>query len=137
MHYGDRLGAGNRSVECALKKRCCQAREQEQEMDSSALDGVDPPDESDARMDLSPAATDPGYERHEVVGIGGVLKTTVSRMVPVAGTADLYEDERARRVPLLEREVRGELRSMCGWCLRVIMGGPDLPGRLVNGDCGR
>ncbi len=76
------------------------------------------------RRTPSPALK-PGYERHEVEGIGGVMKKMRVRMVKVGACVPEWDDERARG-EILGREVQGKRRSWCGWCRRVIPAGEDL-----------
>lgn len=66
----------------------------------------------------------PGYERHEIEGIGGVVKKKLLRMVKIGACVPEWDDER-QKGDLLGREVRGERRSWCGWCWRVIPGQKD------------
>ncbi|XWX01657.1 hypothetical protein V2A60_009685 [Cordyceps javanica] len=61
----------------------------------------------------------PGYERHEIEGIGGVVKRKLVRMVRVGRCVPEWEEERASS-RVLGREARGEARSWCGWCWRVV-----------------
>jgi len=90
----------------------------------------------------------PGYARHEIEGIGGVMKRKLLRMVKVGAGVPEWDDERARaddehhqsasgsNIPgharllgndrMLWREVTGQRRSWCRWCCRVIPGGQDL-----------
>lgn len=74
---------------------------------------------------LSSHTTAPGYERHEVQGIGGVMKKTMTRIVRVGACVPEWDDEQLRPGTLLGREVAGSLRSWCGWCGRVIPGEKD------------
>lgn len=73
----------------------------------------------------------PGYERHEIEGIGGIVKRKIVRMVRVGACVAEWQDEKssypgsgASRV--LGHEVRGDTRSWCGWCSRVVPGKKDL-----------
>jgi hypothetical protein len=66
-------------------------------------------------------ALGPGYARHEIEGIGGVVKRKRVRMVRVGACVPEWEDEEE----ILGREVSGEVRSWCGWCWRVIPGQRD------------
>ncbi|KAL2191947.1 hypothetical protein L209DRAFT_761532 [Thermothelomyces heterothallicus CBS 203.75] len=75
------------------------------------------------RRTPSPAIK-PGYDRHEVEGIGGVMKNMRVRMVKVGACVPEWEDECARR-EILGREVQGKRRSWCGWCRRVIPSSKD------------
>ncbi|KAL8376323.1 hypothetical protein RB595_007422 [Gaeumannomyces hyphopodioides] len=96
----------------------------------------------------------PGYARHEIEGIGGVVKTKLVRMVRVGAGVPEWQDEKpASRGggggEVLAREMAGRVRSWCGWCARVIPGRDDLErdarlrldlqgeGRLGQGGGGR
>lgn len=68
----------------------------------------------------------PGYARHEIEGIGGVVKTKLVRMLRIGASVPEWEDEK-NKGQILEREVSGGRRSWCGWCWRVIPGARDLP----------
>lgn len=79
------------------------------------------PNSSTAALDRrtpSPALK-PGYERHEIEGIGGVMKKKLVRMVKVGACVPEWDDERVKG-EILGREVQGQRRSWCGWCWRVI-----------------
>lgn len=65
-----------------------------------------------------------GYERHEIEGIGGVMKKKRLRMVKVGACVPEWADERAAG-QIMGREVNGKVRSWCGWCWRVIPGASD------------
>ncbi|KAB5554545.1 hypothetical protein GE09DRAFT_131951 [Coniochaeta sp. 2T2.1] len=69
-------------------------------------------------------AVGPGYARHEIEGIGGVVKTKLVRMVRVGACVPEWEDEKAKG-EILGRETQGRIRSWCGWCWRVIPGKKD------------
>ncbi|OTA70617.1 hypothetical protein K449DRAFT_342528 [Hypoxylon sp. EC38] len=66
----------------------------------------------------------PGYARHEIEGIGGVVKTKLLRTVRVGACVPEWEDEK-NTGEILGREVSGRSRSWCGWCYRVIPGKKD------------
>jgi hypothetical protein len=66
-----------------------------------------------------------GYERHEIEGIGGVVKRKLVRMVRVGACVPEWDDERGMGKRPLARELRGDRRSFCGWCWRVIPGRDD------------
>lgn len=66
-----------------------------------------------------------GYWRQEIEGIGGVVKQKVKRRVKVGRAVREFEDER-ECAGYLGRERRGEERSWCGWCARVVPGERDL-----------
>ncbi|ROT41430.1 hypothetical protein SODALDRAFT_357472 [Sodiomyces alkalinus F11] len=79
----------------------------------------------DERRTPSPMQLGPGYERHEIVGIGGVVKRKLVRLVRVGACVPEWEDERLRS-EFLRRNRSGQVRSFCGWCCRVIPGKSDL-----------
>ncbi|KAK1835463.1 hypothetical protein QBC39DRAFT_368393 [Podospora conica] len=119
---------------------------------SSGASSISPPPTStaEAAANRTPSPQlGPGYARHEIEGIGGVMKRKLLRMVKVGACVPEWDDERARaddehhqsasgrsnipghaRLPgndrMLWREVTGQRRSWCGWCCRVIPGGRDL-----------
>jgi hypothetical protein len=64
-----------------------------------------------------------GFVAQEMQGIGGTVKLKHRRLVRVGAEVDCEaEDEAAAegRSKCLERELKGEARSWCGWCERVI-----------------
>ncbi|KAI1332638.1 hypothetical protein F5Y16DRAFT_121623 [Xylariaceae sp. FL0255] len=67
----------------------------------------------------------PGYVRHEIEGIGGVVKTKLVRMMRVGACVPEWEDERSKG-QILEAEITGRRRSCCGWCWRIIPSEKDL-----------
>ncbi|KAI0972339.1 hypothetical protein F4678DRAFT_430035 [Xylaria arbuscula] len=77
-----------------------------------------------ATTSCSGSSLRPGYARHEIEGIGGVVKTKLVRMMRVGACVPEWEDER-NGGRILEREVSGRRRSWCGWCWRVIPGARD------------
>lgn len=66
----------------------------------------------------------PGYERHEIEGIGGVVKKKLVRMVKVGACVPEWPDEWDRG-DILGREMQAKVRSWCGWCWRAIPGKVD------------
>ncbi|KAK2068325.1 hypothetical protein P8C59_002968 [Phyllachora maydis] len=58
-------------------------------------------------------ALGPGYQRQEIEGIGGVVKTKFVRIMKVGACVLDYEDERASG-DVLSRECKGQLRSWVG-----------------------
>ncbi|KAI1773547.1 hypothetical protein F4818DRAFT_113196 [Hypoxylon cercidicola] len=140
---GTGIGEGDRGVICGREAACCGSKEREQETDCDAADAREQ-DENNGT--LSPWATPspalsisgsppverrtpspqlrPGYARHEIEGIGGVVKTKLVRIVRVGACVPEFEDEK-KRAEILGREVSGQSRSWCGWCWRVIPGKKD------------
>lgn len=66
-----------------------------------------------------------GYWQQEIEGIGGVVKKKIRKRVRVGKTVKEWEDERDGKDDVLGRESRGEGRSWCGWCGRVVWGKND------------
>ncbi|KAI0881732.1 uncharacterized protein GGS22DRAFT_196283 [Annulohypoxylon maeteangense] len=154
---GTGIGEGDRGVICGREAACCGSKEREQETDCDAADAREQ-DEINSNFgngngSLSPWTTPspassvtgsppgerrtpspqlrPGYARHEIEGIGGVVKTKLMRMVRVGACVPEWEDEK-KKGEILGREVRGESRSWCGWCWRVIPGKKDWEGVVVK-----
>lgn len=147
---GTGIGEGNRSFECGRAADCLAARLVEEEIDCDAEDAR----KSDASrandtafiVPMNGTATvemraglaasgdsvvgtglgqlGPGYARHEIEGIGGVVKKKLVRMVWVGACVTEWEDEKEQGRYLV-REVEGKTRSWCGWCWRVIPGAKD------------
>jgi hypothetical protein len=133
---GTGIGDGDRGVICGREEACCAAKEREQETDCDAEDAREgstypwhtPPGSGtpSERGERTPSPQlGPGYERHEIEGIGGVVKTKLVRMVRVGACVPIWEDEKTRS-EILGREVKARVRSWCGWCWRVIPGGKDI-----------
>jgi len=153
---GTGIGDGDRGVPCGREQACVVAKEREQEVDCDAEDareaelGSTPTSQHSAwggrnrpgnlststlnviyapeseRRTPSPALG-PGYARHEIEGIGGVVKRKLLCMVRVGACVPEWEDEISKGV-LLGREVDGRVRSWCGWCWRVIPSEKDREG---------
>lgn len=64
-------------------------------------------------------ALGPGYARHEVEGIGNKIKSVKINMVRVGGCVTEWGDEKLSGSSL-GPEVSGQVRSLCGWCSRVL-----------------
>jgi len=141
---GTGIGEGNRSFECGRSSECVAARLVPEEIDCDAEDARESDStnaspgpglfEKQTRLSSSPtpstgssssAHMGPGYARHEIEGIGGVMKKKLVRMVKVGACVTEWEDERDQGKYLV-REVEGGTRSWCGWCWRVIPGAKDI-----------
>ncbi|PQE04696.1 sulfate transporter protein [Rutstroemia sp. NJR-2017a BBW] len=128
------IGEGNRGVPCGRGAACLAAIEVEHETDCDAEDARDY--ESSISGGASPgvgsgqglgmgqgtAMRGPGYARHEIEGIGGVVKKKRVRMVRVGACVPEWEEERGEWGRVLVREKEGRARSWCGWCWRVVPG---------------
>ncbi|KAH7011419.1 hypothetical protein EDB80DRAFT_389056 [Ilyonectria destructans] len=141
---GTGIGDGDRGVICGREADCCRAKEREQQLDCDAEDARDgnviatpipatmaPVDALIDSLRLSHERTPspqlgPGYNRHEIEGIGGIVKRKRVRMVRVGACVPEWDDERGIGTRILGREVRGARRSWCGWCWRVVPGDKDL-----------
>ncbi|TVY14254.1 hypothetical protein LARI1_G007627 [Lachnellula arida] len=115
------IGEGDRGVPCGRGGDCVAAREVEQETDCDAEDAREI--DSNSRT-VSPSSSPgssmgPGYARHEIEGIGGVVKKKLVRMVKVGACVPEWGDEKEQG-KFLVREIEGRARSWCGWCWRVI-----------------
>jgi hypothetical protein len=126
------IGEGDRGVPCGRGGECVVAHEVEQETDCDAEDArefdsiprsVSPSSSpgSSGTSSLSHGQMGPGYTRHEIEGIGGVVKRKLVRMVKVGAGVPEFGDEKEMG-KFLVREVEGRARSWCGWCWRVIPG---------------
>lgn len=129
------IGEGDRGVPCGRGGECIAAHEVEQETDCDAEDAreidsisrsVSPSSSPGGSSSLlahahghGAASMGPGYARHEIEGIGGVVKKKLVRMVKVGACVPEFGDEREMG-RFLVREVEGRARSWCGWCWRVV-----------------
>jgi hypothetical protein len=129
------IGDANRGVECGRGKSCLAAREVEQETDCDAEDARVDNHSQNNTPSSSPGTPGsmhsahglqlgPGYARHEIEGIGGVVKRKLVRMVKVGACVPEYESEK-HAAEFLVREHEGGARSWCGWCWKVIPGTKD------------
>ena len=128
------IGDADRGVCCGRGTECIAAREVEHEVDCDAEDareiesGISPSSSPVSAHGISTptgsGAGTPGYERHEIEGIGGVMKKKLVRMVKVGACVPEYEDEKGSE-RFLAREQEGKRRSWCSWCWRVIPSAKD------------
>ncbi|OBT86238.1 hypothetical protein VE02_05876 [Pseudogymnoascus sp. 03VT05] len=144
MQYSPTLAEGSRR--CGRAGECGAAAVVEEEVDCDAYDlrdgggGVDEADGRDGgRGDVvSPTPSEgsgggegsirsgrrgAGYARHEIEGIGGVVKKKLIRRARVGACVEEWEDERVVG-RFMVREKEGG-RSWCGWCWRVVPGDAD------------
>ncbi len=132
------IGEGNRGVPCGRGGECVAAREVEQETDCDAEDAREIDSNSRAVSPSSSLGSNngvgtpgssgqmgPGYARHEIEGIGGVVKKKLVRMVKVGACVPEWGDEKEMG-KFLVREQDGRARSWCGWCWRVVPGVKDV-----------
>jgi hypothetical protein len=112
---GTGIAEGNKGVECGRQASCLAVRliEQEEECDADALAQIESEAEGSGRSWSSA-----GFAAQEMEGVGGVVKMKVKRMVRVGAEVDEFDD--GEEGPSLDREIKGAVRSFCGWCNRVI-----------------
>ncbi|XP_044715573.1 uncharacterized protein HRG_10754 [Hirsutella rhossiliensis] len=164
-HYGEILGGlgtgigdGDRGVICGRETSCLAAKDIEHEVDCDAEDArgyasgaaADQATSPVTAMPMGPLLLDglrhenertpspqlgPGYERHEIEGIGGRVKRKLVRMVRVGACVPEGVDETGFGNRILRPEVRGDARSWCGWCLRVIPGRSDVASLSADAQC--
>ena len=107
--FGTGIGEGIEGVSCGRGAICLASKDIEREDDFGSFEA----EWQEGRHD--------GYLVTEVDGIGGGVRKMVKRRVRIgAAVADLTA-EREGREPYLNREHRGDVRSWCGWCDRVIL----------------
>ncbi|PYH46796.1 uncharacterized protein BP01DRAFT_414741 [Aspergillus saccharolyticus JOP 1030-1] len=135
---GTGIGEGCQGVKCGRGEHCLAAKEIELEVECEAdeASGGSPPDYShyyEHRIHHAhspPRHTtieswdhreedEPGYFRQEIIGIGGRVKQKAKKRIVVGACVVEHEDERETG-EYLTREEKGEHRSWCGWCWRVI-----------------
>lgn len=132
------IGEGNRGVQCGRGEECVAAREVENEIDCDAEDAKEIDSNSRAASPSSSPGSShssvtgtatprmgTGYARHEIEGIGGVMKKKLVKMVKVGACVPEFADELSVGKYLV-REQEGKARSWCGWCWRVVPGVKDV-----------
>ena len=128
-------------MKCARGKECLGAKDVEVEFDctstppaSSSSSGSSGSESDQGDGGGTPLAEkeEAGYWRQEVEGLGGIVRKKYRKRERVGGTVREWEDER-EGAEVLGREKRGEERSWCGWCGRVVLGGRDLDEREAEG----
>ncbi|KAM5431873.1 hypothetical protein McanMca71_006993 [Microsporum canis] len=142
--YNEFLGGGGhwvgfgdcgQGVQCGLEQRCLAAEYIEVEVDceagdwaaefshsdnssNSAIDNFRHPNSlshSEGRDD-----EEPGYLRQEIEGIGGIVKQKVKKRVRVGASVEECDDDR-ETTTYLKQETSGAVRSLCGWCLGIVL----------------
>ncbi|KAL8918275.1 MAG: hypothetical protein Q9208_007443 [Pyrenodesmia sp. 3 TL-2023] len=131
---GTGVGEGNEGVKCWWGEKCVASQEVEveyccEEEGASGRGSSSGEDESDGERYWTTEGEGKeeraGYWQQEIEGIGGVVKKKVRKRVRVGKTVKEWEDERDGKEDVLGRESRGEARSWCGWCGRVVWGEKD------------
>ncbi|KAL6721351.1 hypothetical protein ACLMJK_000454 [Lecanora helva] len=131
---GTGIGEGNEGVKCARGKECLGAKDVEVEFDCSSsssggsgINGSESGTEGNGSESPMVEKEEAGYWRQEIEGLGGIVKKKYRKRERVGATVKEWEDEREGG-EVLGREKRGDERSWCGWCGRVVLGGRDLDG---------
>ncbi|KAI4099681.1 MAG: hypothetical protein LQ339_005846 [Xanthoria mediterranea] len=127
---GTGIGEGNEGVKCWRGEKCMAAQEVEVEIDRSEEGRVSDRESSESDSERHWPEGEgkeerAGYWQQEIEGIGGVVKKKIRKRVRVGKTVKEWEDERDGKDDVLGRESRGEGRSWCGWCGRVVWGKND------------
>ncbi|KAL8804424.1 MAG: hypothetical protein Q9223_005810 [Gallowayella weberi] len=129
---GTGVGEGNEGVKCWRGEKCVAAQEVEVEIDCSEegrTSDRESSESSDSERQHWPEGEGKeeraGYWQQEIEGIGGVVKKKIRKRVKMGKTVKEWEDERDGKDEVLGREARGEGRSWCGWCGRVVWGEKD------------
>ncbi|QDS70499.1 hypothetical protein FKW77_010164 [Venturia effusa] len=119
---GTGIGEGSEGVHCGRRGACLAAKivEQEVDCDADALRAMEEEAEKIASQGTGRNWQGTSFEIQEIDGIGGVVKKKIKKLIPVGASVVEKEDERDGSRAYLDREVRGEVRSWCSWCERVI-----------------
>lgn len=119
---GTGIGEGSEGVQCGRHGACLAAKivEQEVDCDADALRAMELEAEKIASQGTGRNWQGTSFEIQEIDGIGGVVKKKIKKLIPVGANVIENEDERDGTRAYLYREVKGEVRSWCSWCERVI-----------------
>lgn len=128
---GTGIGEGNEGVKCARGRECLGAKDVEVEFECPSSSGSDGSESGGGGEPVVRAGTPgtpdledkAGYWRQEVEGLGGVVKKKFRKRERVGRTVKEWEDEREGKEDILGREKRGECRSWCGWCGKLVREG--------------
>ncbi|CAD6500593.1 BgTH12-06303 [Blumeria graminis f. sp. triticale] len=119
------IGDGGCGVPCGLGENCAKAREVEMEIDCDAedarennLDYISGRNTS-RRCSGGSSQVGPGYKRHEIEGIGGVMKKKLVKIVRVGASVSEWRDDSVVD-NFLAKERDGSARSWCAWCRKII-----------------
>jgi hypothetical protein len=105
---GAGIGEGNEGVKCGRGAMCLASEEIERKDDFGSFETEWQAEQHE------------GYLVTEVNGVGGVMRKLVKRRVRMGAAVAESIDERVGREPYLFAEHKGDVRSWCGWCDRVI-----------------
>ncbi|KAL8870553.1 MAG: hypothetical protein Q9174_003433 [Haloplaca sp. 1 TL-2023] len=127
---GTGIGEGNEGVECYRGEKCMATHEVQHEFVPPEMDAMNDRESSDSSSETPWTRPKEKLERagdwqQEIEGIGGRMKKKYKQSTKVGKPVKEWEDERAGKEDVLGREFRGEARSWCGWCGRVIWGKKD------------
>lgn len=119
---GTGIGEGSEGVHCGRRGACLAAKivEQEVDCDADALRAMEEEAKKIASQGTGRNWQGTSFEIQEIDGIGGVVKKKIKKLIPVGANVIENEDERDGSRAYLDREVKGEVRSWCSWCKRVI-----------------
>jgi hypothetical protein len=136
LGIGTGIGEGNQGVACGKGEDCLAPRIIEKEVDAT------PEMLQNAQRDMERVQADGtgrcwgvgSWNVQEYVGAGGTLERKIKKREILGSVVKEYEDERDGRRPYLDREIKGERRSWCSWCQRVI---PSVKDKVLNDACVR
>lgn len=119
---GTGIGEGSEGVQCGRHGACLAAKivEQELDCDIDALRTMEEEAEKIASEGTGRSWQGSSFEIQEIDGIGGVVKKKIKKLIPVGANVVENEDERDGTRAYLDREIKGDVRSWCSWCERVI-----------------
>jgi len=119
---GTGIGEGVEGVQCGRHSSCLAAKivEQEVDCDAEALRAIEEEAEKIASDGTGRIWQGTSFAVQEIDGIGGVVKKKIKKLIPVGAYVEEKEDEREGKRGYLDREIKGEVRSWCSWCERVI-----------------
>jgi len=132
--FGAGLGEGNEGVECGRSSDCLAATEvyKEIECDATELAALEA-EMAKADVEGHSWLGSSCYTTQEIVGIGGNIKKKMRKRVLVGAIVKEYEDER-KGDEFLGREQKGQNRSWCSWCSRVVVGKKDVEQAVQSTD---
>lgn len=125
---GTGIGEGNEGVACGRGSSCLAFKviEQERDCDADELQAMEEAAEKIALDGTGRSWQGGAFAVQEMEGVGGVVKKKTKELIRMGKQVAECEDERAGSRVYLDREAKGEIRSWCSWCERVVPSKKDL-----------